>query len=111
DASQIAFIAPSYDNRTWKRYKGGNAPEIWTYNFEKNSSEKITKWEGADEWPMWHDRTIYYVTDKGGRIANIWAYDLDKKSEKQVTDFKEYDVKWPSIGGNSIVFENGGYLY
>ena len=111
DAGEIAFIAPSYDNRTWKRYKGGNAPEIWTYNFAKNTSEKITQWEGADEWPMWHNRTIYYVSDRGGRIANIWAYDLDKKTHKQVTEFKEYDVKWPSIGGDSIVFENGGYLY
>src|SRR5436190_49919 len=30
DAKKIAFVSPSYDNRTWKRYKGGNAPEIWT---------------------------------------------------------------------------------
>ncbi|HEY3176724.1 MAG TPA: S41 family peptidase [Candidatus Polarisedimenticolia bacterium] len=111
DAGQIAFIAPSYDNRTWKRYKGGNAPEIWTYDFRNNTSEKITQWEGADEWPMWHGRSIYYSTDKGGRTVNIWVYDLDKKTSSQVTDFKEYDVKWPSIGGDTIVFENGGYLY
>src|SRR5262245_28695477 len=26
DASSIAFVSPSYDGRTWKRYKGGNAP-------------------------------------------------------------------------------------
>ena len=111
DASQIAFITPSYDNRTWKRYKGGNAPEIWIYDFGKNTSEKITDWAGADEWPMWRGRTIYYSSDRGGRTANIWAYDLDKKTHRQVTKFTEYDVKWPSIGGDTIVFENGGYLY
>ncbi len=43
--------------------------------------------------------------------ANIWAYDLDKKQHRQVTKFADYDVKWPSIGGDAIVFENGGYLY
>jgi len=111
DAHQIAFITPSYDNRTWKRYKGGNAPEIWVYDFDKNTSEKITDWPGADEWPMWHGRTIYYSSDRGGRTANIWAYDVDKKQHRQVTKFTEYDVKWPSIGGDSLVFENGGYLY
>jgi tricorn protease len=111
DANQIAFVSPSYDNRTWKRYKGGNAPDLWIYDFKRNHSEKITDWEGADEWPMWFGRTVYYCSDRGGRSANIWAYDADKKSHRQVTKFDEYDVKWPSIGGNALVFENGGYLY
>ena len=111
DGKQIAFVSPSYDNRTWKRYKGGNAPDIWTYDFAANHSEKITNWPGADEWPMWHGRTIYYCTDQQGRTANLWAYDLDEKTPRRVTNFTEYDVKWPSIGSDAIVFENGGYLY
>jgi tricorn protease len=111
DGSQIAFVSPSYDNRTWKRYRGGNAPEIWTYDFKLNTSQKITDWAGADEWPMWHGRTIYYTSDKGGPTVNLWAYDTTAKSHKQVTRFSDYDVKWPSIGGDSIVFEKGGYLW
>jgi len=111
DGKQVAFVSPSYDNRTWKRYQGGNAPEIWTYDFGANLSQKITDWTGADEWPMWHGRTVYYCSDRGGRTANLWAYDLDKKTHRQVTRFGEYDVKWPSLGGDAIVLENGGYLY
>ena len=53
DATKIAFVSPSYDRRTWKRYKGGNAPNIWVYDFAANKSECITAdWEGADEWPI-----------------------------------------------------------
>lgn len=112
DAKLVAFVSPSYDNRTWKRYKGGNAPNIWLYDFTKNASENLTKdSDGADEWPMFHGRTLYYSSDRGGRTANLWAYDLDKKTHRQVTKFTEYDVKWPSIGGDAIVFENGGWLY
>jgi len=111
DAKQIAFVSPSYDRRTWKRYRGGNAPEIWLYDFAANTSEKMTDWPGPDEWPMWHDRTVYYCSDRGGRTANLWAYDVDKKTHRQVTTFTDYDVKWPSIGGDAMVFENGGYLY
>ncbi len=110
DAAQIAFVSPSYDNRTWKRYKGGNAPEIWTYDFKRNTSERITDWEGSDEWPMWYGRTIYYSSDRGGRTVNLWAFDTEKKTHRQVTAFTDYDVKWPSIGGDSIVFEKGGHL-
>ena len=112
DANLLAFVSPSYDNRTWKHYKGGNAANIWVYDFAKNSSECITKdWEGPDEWPMFHGRTVYYCSDRGGRNANVWAYDLDKKTQRQVTTFSEYDVKWPSIGSDAIVFENGGWLW
>jgi tricorn protease len=111
DGHQLAFVSPQYDSRTWKHYKGGNAADIWIYDFTHNTSEKITDWPGPDEWPMWHGRTIYYCSDRGGRTANLWAYDLDKKTHRQVTTFTEYDVKWPSIGSDAIVFENGGYLY
>ena len=111
DGGQIAYVSPSYDNRTWKRYRGGDAPQIWTYDFRRNVSEKITDWSGPNEWPMWHGRTIYYASDRGGRTVNLWAYDLDAKTHRQVTTFDEYDVKWPSLGSDAIVFENGGCLY
>ncbi len=111
DGGQIAFVSPSYDNRTWKRYRGGDAPQIWTHDFRRNVSEKITDWPGPNEWPMWHDRTIYYASDRGGRTVNLWAYDLDARTHRQVTRFDEYDVKWPSLGSDAIVLENGGYLY
>jgi tricorn protease len=111
DGKQIAFVSPSYDRRTWKHYRGGNAPDIWTYDFAHNTSEKITDFDGPDEWPMWFRGTIYYCSERGGRRANLWAYDVASKQHRQVTQFAEYDVKWPSVGSDGIVFENGGYLY
>ncbi len=111
DGSRLAFVSPSYDNRLWKRYRGGDAPQIWIYEFKKNESGKITDWAGASEWPMWHGNTIYYTTDQGGRTVNLWAYDVEKKTRRQVTHFDDYDVKWPGIGSDAIVFEKGGYLF
>ena len=111
DGRGLAFVSPAYDNRTWKRYRGGNAPDLWVYDFDRNASQRITDWPGADEWPMWWQRSVYYVSDRGGRVANLWAYDLDARQHRQVTNFTDYDVKWPSLGGNSIVLESGGHLY
>jgi tricorn protease len=112
DAGLIAFVSPSYDRRTWKRYRGGNSPNVWVYDFKANQSTNITAdWEGPDEWPMFHGRTVYYCSDRNGKTANVWAYDLDKKTHRQVTTFGDYDVKWPSVGSDAIVFENGGWLY
>ncbi len=111
DGGKIAFVAPAYDNRTWKRYTGGMAPDIWVYDLARKTSEKITDWQGADEWPMWYRGTIYYASDQGGKRANLWAYELETKKRRQVTQFQDDDVRSPSIGSDAIVFEKGGELF
>ena len=42
---------------------------------------------------------------------NIWSFDIQTKKFKQITNFKDYDVDWPSLGNNGIVFQDGGSLY
>ncbi len=47
---------------------------------------------------------------------NIWAFDIGTGQRKQITRFKEFDVKWPSIGPGpagrgEIVFQYGSDLY
>jgi len=77
---------------------------------QKNTIERITDWEGTDTSPMWHENKIYFVSDRD-HTANIFCYDLDTKKTRKITNHSEYDVKWPSLGPQSIVYENGGYLY
>jgi tricorn protease len=112
DGNRMAFQYISREFRTWKRYRGGLASDVWLYDLVKNASEKITVFEGTDALPMWHENTIYFLSDRDElKKLNIWAYSLDTKKTRQVTKFTEYDVKWPSIGPDSIIFENGGKLY
>ncbi|MFQ5722275.1 MAG: peptidase S41, partial [Candidatus Aminicenantales bacterium] len=112
DGNQMAFQYISREFRTWKRYRGGMASDIWLYDLVHNTSAKMTKFEGTDALPMWHEDTIYFLSDRDERQKlNIWAYDVQTKKMRQVTFFTEYDVKWPSLGPNDIIFENGGRLY
>jgi len=112
DGNRMAFQYISREFRTWKRYRGGMASDLRLYDLVKNTSEKITEFDGTDALPMWHEGTIYFLSDRDERKKlNIWAYDLSTKKTRQVTKFIEYDVKWPSIGPDAIIFENGGKLY
>jgi len=112
DGKRIAFQLGSREQRTWKRYRGGTASDIWIYDFDKDQVEKITDFEGTDAFPMWHGSTIYFLSDRGEPVKlNIWAHDVATGKTRQVTRFVEYDVKWPSGGPEDIVFENGGKLY
>ena len=112
DGNRIAFQFISREFRTWKRYRGGMASDIWLYDFVENTSQKMTDFAGTDAIPMWHENTIYFLSDRDERKKlNIWAYDLDAEEMHQITRFTEYDVKWPSIGPDAIIFENGGKLH
>ena len=110
DGKKIAYNRISRENRTWKRYKGGMAQDVWIYDFEKNDTKRATDWVGSDNFPMWHGDTIYYTSDQTGRLQ-IWAYETATGENRQVTEHDEYDVKHPSMGPDAIVYENGGWLY
>jgi len=112
DAKSIAYTFRTRAFRTWKRYRGGMAADIWIYNFDKNTAENITDNEFNDEFPMWHNNIIYYLSDAGpAERANIWSYNTSTKEKKQITDFKDLDIHFPSLGPDDIVFEAGGSLY
>ncbi len=117
DGKMLAYTPHSRDHRTWKRYRGGMATDIWLFNLNDKSARKVTDWEGTDTQPMWHGDKLYYLSDAGpNHRLNIWVYNLGTDLRKQVTDFNEYDVKWPSIGPGpegkgEIVFQLGPDLH
>ena len=116
DGHWLAYTPHTRDHRTWKRYRGGMATDIWLFHLTDHTSKKMTDWEGTDSQPMWHGSTVYYLSDAGpAHKLNIWAYDTKSGTRQQVTFEKEYDLKWPAIGpgpsgGGEIVFQNGPAL-
>src|SRR6185437_12679090 len=112
DGSTLAYMPETNDFRTWKRYRGGWAPDIWLFDLKTLSSENITHDPGNDAQPMWHGRTLYFLSDRDSTERNnIWAYDLDSKKFREVTHFTDFDITFPAIGPDAIVFQAGGRLY
>ena len=110
DGTEICFTPVDREFRTWKRYKGGRATELWRYNLTENSSEQITNWAGSDQWPTWYGNNIYYASDRDTRL-NIWSHNIITGEEIQITKHTDFDVMWPSGNNGKIVYENGGLLY
>ncbi len=112
DGKTLAYIPISVDFRTWKRYRGGMNPALWLFDLQTYAAKNITGNDSANSQPMWHGSTLYFLSDRDrNRRANIWAYDLKKEKFRAVTTFEEFDVHFPSIGPDDIVFENAGRLY
>jgi tricorn protease len=110
DGKKLAFNRVFREFRTWKYYHGGMADDIWIYDFDSHEVTNITNNKAQDIFPMWYGKEIYFLSDRD-RIMNLYVYDLDSKESKKITDFTDYDIKFPSLGNNAIVFEKGGYVY
>ncbi|MFQ5584624.1 MAG: peptidase S41, partial [Calditrichia bacterium] len=110
DGKQIAYNRVSRENRTWKRYQGGDAQDIYLFNFETNRDKKITNFEGTDRIPMWIGNKIYFSSDRD-RVLNIYAYNTSTGKTEQITHHTEYDVRRPSMGAGKIVYELGGNIW
>ncbi|MDD2438527.1 MAG: PDZ domain-containing protein, partial [Massilibacteroides sp.] len=110
DGKRLAYNRVMREFRTWKYYKGGMADDVWVYDPAKESVENITNNDAQDIFPMWIGNEIYFLSDRD-RTMNLFVYDTKTKQTSKVTNFTEYDIKFPSANGSTIVFENGGYIY
>ena len=112
DGKKLAYNRVFREFRTWKRYRGGMADDIWIYDFEAKTTENITDNPAQDIIPMWSADKIFFLSDRDeNKRMNLFVYDTTSKETRKITNFTEFDVKFPSLGGRAIIFENGGFLY
>ncbi len=110
DGNKMAFAYIDREFRTWKRYKGGRASNIWIYDFEKEYSEQITDFKGTDHIPVWYGDKIFFASDRDLWL-NIYSYDTNTKEVEQLTFHDDFDVMWPSGSNGQLAYESGGHLY
>ncbi|HUU01315.1 MAG TPA: S41 family peptidase [Myxococcota bacterium] len=109
DGKRLAYNPTFREFRTWKHYRGGMAQDIYIHDLANGREQRITDYEGVDDYPMWSGDSIYFVSERDGR-ANLFVFDLKSKKTSQLTHFTDFDIKFPSLGPGAIVFELGGVL-
>lgn len=110
DGSKIAYNKVAREHRTWKRYKGGLAQDIFVFDLKSNKDKKITDFRGTDRTPMWISDKIFFSSDRDG-VLNLYSYDTGSAKVEQKTFHKNYDARRPSAGLDKIIYENGGVLF
>ncbi len=110
DGARIVYNRIAREDRTWKRYRGGMAQDLWLYDFETGVDRRLTTHTGTDRLPMWVGDTIYFASDREGAL-NIFNYTIKRDRIDRVTDFDDWDVRRPSTDGRRIVFELGGDIW
>lgn len=109
DGKKLAYNRVMREFRTWKYYRGGMADDIWIWDGKK--VENITPGcDAQDIFPMWVGEEIYFASDRD-MTMNIFVYNTGTGETSKVTNFSDFDVKFPSSDGKTIVFEQAGYIW
>jgi tricorn protease len=104
DSGLWAFNRKQRETRTWKRYRGGTAPDIWVGDPGAGDFRPVVDSDANDTFPMWHDGRLFFMSDRGGTV-NIWSATAEGDDVQQHTRFATWDARWPSMGPDgSIVF-------
>ncbi|MEZ0471142.1 S41 family peptidase [Luteimonas salinilitoris] len=110
DGRQYVYTPIDRDFRSWKRYRGGRAPDVWVYDLAHDSARRLTDHRASDAQPMWLHDTVYFASDRDGTV-NLHALAAGGGEPERVTHFDTMDVLWPSAGRDAIVFERDGWLW
>src|SRR5262249_11004197 len=94
----------------WRKfYRGAYQSDVTVMDLAAKTFKDLTDFDGMDSWPMWgRDGFIYFVSDRDPNAqANLWRVPESGGAAERVTDFKDGDVRFPSISsdGKTILFE------
>ncbi len=110
DGKKAVYSPLTRDFRSWKRYQGGWAQDLWIFDLQTYDTKQVTDDPRTDRDPMWIGDTIYFASDRDGTL-NLYAYDVASGDTRELTHSTTWDVRWPSDDGEGrIVYELGGEL-
>jgi len=110
DGKQLAYNRIFRQFRARKYYHAGMADDVWIYDFDSKKVTDITNDTNQSIEPMWSGNKIYFLSDRD-HTMNLFCYDVTTKQTRKVTNYNDFDILFPSLGNNAIVWERAGYLW
>lgn len=110
DGTKLIYSPLWRDFRTWKRYQGGWAQDLYIYDLKTNQTKPVAHSKRTERDPIWIGDAIYFLSDRTGTL-NLFKYDIKTDGVTQLTNSDTWDQRWASSDGKGqIVFERAGEL-
>ncbi len=110
DGKRLVYSPLTRDFRTWKRYQGGWAQDLFIFDFSSRELTPVAHSARTERDPMWIGEQVVFASDRDGTL-NLYGFDPATSAVEQLTSSTTWDVRWPSRGdGGKIVYEFGGEL-
>ena len=92
--------------------KAFDVAATWAPHLQDMTARNVSQSDANDGQPMWHGGDLYFLSDRdANKRNNIWLLEAGAAAPRQLTTLTDFDVRFPAIGPDAIVFEAGGRLY
>lgn len=110
DGKRLVYSPLFRDFRTWKRYEGGWAQDLFVYDLAAGTQTVVAPSKRTERDPMWIGEKIFFVSDRDGTL-NLYSVSADGSGLEKLTQSTTWDVRWASSdGAGQIAYELGGEL-
>lgn len=99
--------------RQWsetKRYKGGWAENIWSFDGQNEAVPLTADWAGTSTHPMFWNGRVYFLSDRDG-VMNVYSMDPQGSGLKQESHQHVFDVESASLSAGRIAYSCGSDLW
>lgn len=114
DGSKILYQdKKGYEDYFRKHHTSAITRDIWIYDLNDKSYNKITDFSGEDRNPVWakDGQSFYYLSEQDGTM-NVYKRDLKTNKDTQLTSFKGNPVRFLSGSNNDLLtFGYDGEIY
>jgi tricorn protease len=93
-----------------KRYKGGTAENLWSFDGKGEAVPLTADFTGASTNPMYWNGRVYFLSDRDG-VMNVWSMDPHGKDLRQESHQHLFDIESASLGNGRIVYASGADLW
>ncbi|MEW6363216.1 MAG: S41 family peptidase [Acidobacteriota bacterium] len=111
DGKRMVYSPLFRDFRTWKRYQGGWAQNLYLFDLASYAVTPVAHSKRTERDPMWIGDAIYFVSDRDATL-NLYRFDMPGGQVEQLTHETTWDVRWASSDNTSrVVYELDGELH
>ncbi|HXR39009.1 MAG TPA: S41 family peptidase [Terracidiphilus sp.] len=93
-----------------KRYKGGWAENLWSFDGAHEAVPLTADFAGASTNPMFGNGRVYFLSDRDG-VMNVYSMDPQGHSVKEESHQRIFDVQSASLDQGRIVYACGSDLW
>lgn len=116
DGSKIIYHdVKGYEDEYRKHHTSSVTRDIFVYDIENDTYQKVINWKGEDRNPVWkNDKEIFFLSERSGSF-NVWKTDISGGSESntsQVSTFDTHPVRFLSRSNDgTLCYTYDGSIY
>ena len=110
DGHTLVFTRWFRQGSQTKRYKGGTAENIWSFDGTNEAIPLTADFAGTSSNPMFWNGRVYFLSDRAG-VMNVYSMDLQGHGVRAESHQRVFDVRSAALFNGRIVYASGADLW